>query len=109
MMVIELRQASKEKAFDLLEEMKSLGHEKKMVLCELEETLYDCFESSEEDEEYDNEYTPEDEMEYRRRKAYRYGNRRGMRGDMRDEDEEDVHSYHRGMRIRRRNRMGRFV
>ena len=71
MMVIELRQAAKEKAFDILEEIKHLGHEKKMALCELEETLYECFESSE-------------------------------------EDDEDVR-YRRSMRMRRRDRMGRFV
>ena len=73
-MVIELRQAAKEKAFDLLEEIKSLGHEKKMALCELEETLYECFESSEEDdEEYENEDV---DMEYRKRAPYRYGRSR---------------------------------
>jgi hypothetical protein len=108
MMVIELRQAAKEKAFDLLEEIKTLGHEKKMALCELEETLYECFESSEEDdEEYENEDV---DMEYRKRMPYRYG-RRNMRDEMHDMDDEEMHnmrSNRRSMRMRR-NRMGRFV
>lgn len=108
MMVIELRQAAKEKAFDILEEIKHLGHEKKMALCELEETLYECFESSEEDDE---EYEKEDmDMEYRKRMPYRYG-RRNMRDDMHemhDTDDEDVR-YRRSMRMRRRDRVGRFV
>ena len=50
MMVIEMREAAQERALDLVEELHELGHEKKMVLCELEDTLYDCFEDSKEDD-----------------------------------------------------------
>lgn len=109
MMIIETRQAAKDKAFDLLDEIKDLGRKKKMAICELEETLYDCFESSEEDEEYENsnDYIPGEEdqdMEYRNRRSYR----RGMRSGMRHEDEEQTMAR-RAMRMRRRNRMGRFI
>lgn len=116
MIMIETRQAAKDKAFDLLDEIKDLGRQKKMALCKLEETLYECFESEEDDEdEYENsEYTPnedeEKDMDYRSRKSYRYRrNMRNMRDDrdMYDED-EDVMPRH-SMRMRRRNRMGRFV
>lgn len=48
MMVIELRKATQDKAFDILDEVKELGHQKKALLCELEDVLYECFESSEE-------------------------------------------------------------
>lgn len=51
MMVIEMREAAQEKALDLVEELHELGHEKKMVLCELEDTLYDCFEPSKDEED----------------------------------------------------------
>lgn len=51
MMVIEMREASQDKAFELLDELHDLGHQKKMVLCELEDTLYDCFEGSDEEPE----------------------------------------------------------
>lgn len=111
MIVIEMRQAAKDKAFDLLDEIKDLGRQKKMALCELEETLYDCFESSEseEDEEYESDYTPSEDVEYRRRKSYRYGNRRSMHDDVHDDEDMDMRSYRRSMRMRRRDRMGRFV
>lgn len=115
MIVIELRQAAKDKAFDLIDEMEDLGRQKKMIMCELKETLYDCFESSEEDEEYDSdEFMPGEEedmdMDYRKRRAYKYGNRSMMRR-MRD-NEEDMNmdlNNRRSMRMRRRNRMGRFI
>lgn len=75
-MVIELRKAHKEKAFDLIDSLKELGHKKKAVICELEDILYRCFESSEED--YDEEYEGEHEgheFGLRGRRAYRKGMR----------------------------------
>ena len=87
MMVIELRKAAQDKAFDVLDEIKELGHQKKALLCELEDVLYECFESSE--EEYEDP-----EMEYRRRRSYRSGMRRGMRDDY---DYDEMH-MRRGMR-----------
>lgn len=51
MMVIEMREAAQDKAFELLDELHELGHQKKMVMCELEDTLYDCFEDSEKESE----------------------------------------------------------
>lgn len=111
MMIIETRQSAKDKAFDILDEIKDLGRKKKMAICELEETLYECFESSDEDEEVESEYeSGEDEdrdMDFRNRKFYR-DNRREMHHE--DEDDDTYRSYkRRQMRMRRRNRMGRFV
>lgn len=113
MVVIEMREAAYNKAFDLMDEIKDLGRKKKMALCELEDTLYDCFESSKEDGEYEpsDEYDDDTEMEYRGRRGYR---RSAMRSamhrehDMDDEMRPDMRSYH-SMRMRRRDRMGRFV
>lgn len=95
MMVIELRKAAQDKAFDLLDEIKDLGHQKKMVLCELEDALYECFESSE--EEYED-YEKEPEMDFRRRGSYRYGMRKGMKS--RDYDDYEDMQMRRGMRMR---------
>ena len=101
MMVIEMRKAAQDKAFDLLEEVKDLGYKKKMVLCELEDTLHECFETEEDEHEEDEYETPYDdeklEAEYRTRGYRRYG-RRAMR-HMHDDDRV----Y---MRRHMRNRMG---
>ena len=102
MMVIEMREAAREKAFDLVEELHELGHEKKMVLCELEDTLYDCFEDSKDDKEDEKSEEGTDlgfKSKYNRHYAMRNFN---------DEDEDTHHSYRRNMRMRR-NRMGRFA
>jgi len=115
MMIIEMRLAAKDKAFEILDEIKDLGRKKKMAICELEEMLYDCFESSEEDDEdieseYESGEGEDQDMDFRGRRFYRYGRRYGMRHD--DMDDEMSRSYRRGgmrMRMRRRDRMGRFV
>lgn len=104
MMVIEMREAAQEKALDLVEELHELGHEKKMVLCELEDTLYDCFEPSKDEEEKSDEGTDLGFKGYNRRYAMRNFN---------DEDEMDVHrnmrsNKRRAMRMRR-NKMGRYA
>lgn len=93
MMVIELRKAAQDKAFELLDEIKDLGHQKKMVLCELEDALYECFESSE--EEYED-YEKEPDIEFRKRRSYRSGMRKH------DDDYEDEYE---GMRMRHGMRM----
>jgi hypothetical protein len=115
-MIIETRQAAKDKAFDILDEIKDLDRKKKMAICELEETLYECFESSDEDEYEDEEFESEHEsdeeddrdMDFRNRKSYRAGRLHQMRKE--DEEDDKYSSYkRRQMRMRRRNRMGRFV
>lgn len=113
MMIIETRQAAKDKAFDLIDEMKDLSRKKKMALCELEETLYECFETSDDDEdeedeekEYESGDTEDQDADFRSRRSYKYGRRHAMRHD----DDEMSHLYRRrAMRMRRRDRMGRFV
>lgn len=104
-MVIELRKAAKDKAFELIDEIKELGHQKKMALCELEDTLYECFEDS--DEEYEDEYEEieDPEMDFRGRRGYRSGMRRGYRHDGRDLHEDMRMRSRRGMRMRRTNRV----
>lgn len=101
MVIYEFRDAAYDTAFDLLEEAKHSAKKTKLTLCELEDAMYDCYETSkEEHEDYDYE---EPEMEFRGRRGYREY----------DEDEDHVHAMRRGGRMRsmrmRRNRMGRFA
>lgn len=90
MMIIEMKEAAYSKAFELLDEIKELGKKKKMVLCELEDAIYECYEASKDGSE------EESELKF---KNYRSGIRRHD-----DEDDEDMYmsGYRRsrGMRMR---------
>lgn len=104
MVMIEMREAAQEKAFDLVDELHDLGHQKKMILCELEDTLYDCFETPKDEE--DAEGTDEG-TDLGFKGSYRHAMR-----NFNDEDEDMKmrHMYRRSNRMRmRRNRMGRYV
>lgn len=121
---IKMREAAYEKAFELLDEAKELNKQKKMVLCELEDAIYDCYEASKdkENEEYEDRDgfdipgdDEESEMDFRGRNGSRSGMRKGMRSGMRNydddmsEDDMKMRAYRgrRGMRMRR-NRYGRY-
>lgn len=104
-----MREAAQDKAFELIDEMKDLGRQKKMVMCELEDTLYDCFEDSKDDESKDS-----DEGTDLGFKKDVYNRHYAMR-NFNEEDDDDYTKEHamrayrrRAMRMRR-NRMGRFV
>lgn len=109
MMVIELREAAQDKAFELIDEMKDLGRQKKMVMCELEDTLYDCFEGSEEDAPEGNT----DEGTDLGFKKGMYNRHYAMRNFDDDDDEKEamkMRAYRRSRAMRmRRNRMGRYA
>lgn len=98
MVVIEMREAAQEKALDLVEELHELGHQKKMILCELEDTLYDCFETPKDEEEHED---TEEGTDLGFKGTRRYSMRNFADDDMK-------HDYRRRMRMRR-NRMGRYV
>lgn len=109
MVVIEMRDAAYDVAFELLDEAKHNAKKTKMTLCELEDAMYECYEASK-DERDDYEPYEEPEMDFRNRKGYRHDEY-----DMRDDDMDmDMRSgmrrsnRRRGLRMRR-NRMGRFV
>ena len=101
MVVIEMREAAQEKALDLVDELHELGHQKKMILCELEDTLYDCFEADKDDEEHEGTEEGTD-LGFKGSRHY------SMRNFEDDDDREMKHSYRRRMRMRK-NRMGRYV
>ena len=100
MMLIEFKDAAYSKAFELLDEAKEHSKNTKIVLCELEDALYECYESSGENEHDDNrEYDSlgdSSEMNYRR----------GRRSAMRYHDEDDER-LNRRMNSRRDTRMRR--
>ena len=108
MVVIEMRDAAYDTAFELLEDAKHSAKKTKMTLCELEDAMYDCYEASKDDEREDYEVSEESDMDFRSRRGYRHDEY-----DMRDDD-MDMRSgmrrsnRRRGLRMRR-NRMGRFV
>lgn len=96
MVIMEMLEAAKERALDLVEESHEIGHEMKMVLCELEDALYDCFEESEEkDSEKSEEGT---DLGFKTK----YNRHYAMR-NFDDDDERESHQYHRtrAMRMRR--------
>jgi hypothetical protein len=111
MVVIEMRDAAYDTAFELLDEAKHSAKKTKLTLCELEDAIYDCYEASKDDRE-DDEYE-DTELGLRSKyssRNYRHDDQYGA-----DEDEEmDMRSGMRrsnrrsGMRMRR-NRLGRFV
>lgn len=116
MVMIEMREAAYDKAFGLVDEIKDLDKKKRMVLCALEDALYDCYEASKDDEseeEYESEDMTEDEMKFRNR-GYRSGMRKSMLRNMyRHEDEYENEEMPMGMRSRRgmrmrRNRMNKY-
>lgn len=116
MVVIEMRDAAYDTAFELLDEAKDSAKKTKLTLCELEDAMYDCYEASKENEEgeYEEEYPMELRNSYARRN-YRHDEQYGVREDD-DEDDMNMRPGMRrmsrrsraGMRMRR-NRMGRFV
>ena len=116
MVVIEMRDAAYDNAFELLDEAKHSAKKTKLTLCELEDAMYDCYEASKENK-VDDEYEEDAEMGlrnvYARRDDYRHDDQYGVREE--DDDDRMYSGMRRmsrrsraGMRMRR-NRMGRFV
>lgn len=104
MVMIEMREAAQERALDLVDELHDLGHQKKMVLCELEDALYDCFETSKDDKEDDSKTDEGTDL------GFKSKYRRAMRNFEDDDEYKNGYStYHRRAMRMRRNRMGRFA
>lgn len=106
-----MRDAAQQKAmdlidetYDLFDESKKIERQKKMVLCELEDTLYDCFESKDDDDKEKDEKSDEGTDLGFKSKYTRHYSMRNF-----DDEDDEPHVYrHRAMRMRR-NRMGRFA
>lgn len=99
MVMIEMREAAQDKALDLVEELHELGHQKKLILCELEDTLYDCFEK---DDDKEDESEEGKDLGFKNKYMRRYG----MRNFDEDDEENDIQRMHRRRSMRmRRNRI----
>lgn len=112
MVVIEMRDAAYETAFELINEAKHDVKKTKLTLCELENAIYDCYEASKEMKEDGDHEESTMGLRTGRRYNYRHEDHYGIH-DEDDDDEMKEHlkikhlGHHRfGMR---RNRMGRFV
>lgn len=111
MVMIELREAAYDKAFDLLDEIKDLGKKKRMALCELEDAMYECYEASKDKEE---DYSSESEsketvsdMDYRRSRSMRKQSMYHEDPDYYDY-EAPTYGYRRRGSMRMRSRQGRY-
>lgn len=103
MVMIELRDSAFDTAFDLLEEAKHSAKKTKLTLCELEDAMCDCYETSKEEHE---DYEDEVDIDFRNRRGYRHDEWRE------DDDEYMAHTPMRRGRRRssmRRSRLGRLV
>ena len=97
MVVIEMRDA-KEKAFELLDEIKELGRDKKMLLCELEDSSEDEKKTINEDKESEGSDEGKD-LAYKTKYEHRYAMR-----NFDYEDEDMYPHYRKSMRMRSRMR-----
>lgn len=105
MVVLEMRDSAYDAAFELLEEAKHSAKKTKLTLCELEDAMYDCYESSKDEEtEYEMGGESELDLRYNRRNGYRHD--REDHDMYEDEDEPRYRRTSRRMRSMRRRRMG---
>lgn len=74
MMVIEMRDDAYNKAFELLDEALHHNKETKMVLCALEDAMYDCYDVERNNEDYDGS-----QEEYNSEAGFRKGMRSSSR------------------------------
>ena len=105
MVMIELRDSAYDYAFELMDKAKEGAKKTKLALCELEDAMYECYETSKEERE---DYEPEEsEFGLRERREHHF--------DREDRDDEDKYYDMRYRRIggrrsgMRRHRMGRYV
>jgi hypothetical protein len=100
MVMIEMKDSLYDTAFDLLDEAKLNAKKTKLTLCELENAMYDCYESIKEENGEDDK-----DMKFRGvsgyKEDYRHDEQYGV-GDDEDEEMRKMHHRRRNMRMRRR-------
>ena len=100
MVMIEMRDSLYDTAFDLLDEAKLNAKKTKLTLCELENAMYDCYESiKEENSEDDKDIKFRGVSGYK--EDYRHDEQYGV-GDDEDEEMRKMHHRRSNMRMRRR-------
>jgi len=100
MVMIEMRDSLYDTAFDLLDEAKLNAKKTKLTLCELENAMYDCYESIKEENSED-----EKDIKFRGvsgyKEDYRHDEQYGVGDDEDEEMSKKLHHRRRNMRMRR--------
>ena len=103
MVMIEMRDSLYDTAFDLLDEAKLNAKKTKLTLCELENAMYDCYESIKEENSED-----EKDIKFRGvsgyKEDYRHDEQYGV-GDDEDEAMIEKRMAHRRRNMRARRRL----
>lgn len=103
MVMIEMRDSLYDTAFDLLDEAKLNAKKTKLTLCELENAMYDCYESIKEKNSEDDK-----DMKFRGvsgyKEDYRHDEQYGV-GDDEDEAMIEKRMAHRRRNMRARRRL----
>lgn len=102
MVMIEMRDSLYDTAFDLLDEAKLNAKKTKLTLCELENAMYDCYESIKEENSEDDK-----DMKFRGVSGYKEDYRHDEQYGVGDDEEEAMMNKRmahrrRNMRMRRR-------
>ena len=100
MVMIEMKDSLYDTAFDLLDEAKLNAKKTKLTLCELENAMYDCYESIKEENSEDDK-----DMKFRGVSGYKEDYRHDEQYGVGDDEDEEMHKMHhrrRNMRMRRR-------
>lgn len=103
MVMIELKDSLYDTAFDLLDEAKLNAKKTKLTLCELENAMYDCYESMKEEENGEDEK----DIKFRGVSGYKENYRHDEQYGVGDDEEEAMLNKRmahrrRNMRMRRR-------
>jgi hypothetical protein len=96
MVMIEMKDSLYDTAFDLLDEAKLNAKKTKLTLCELENAMYDCYESIKEENSEDDK-----DMKFRGVSGYKEDYRHDEQYGVGDDEEEAM--LNRRMSHRRRN------
>jgi hypothetical protein len=103
MVMIEMKDSLYDTAFDLLDEAKLNAKKTKLTLCELENAMYDCYESIKEENSEDDK-----DMKFRGvsgyKEDYRHDEQYGV-GDDEDEAMIEKRMAHRRRNMRDRRRL----
>ena len=102
MVMIEMKDSLYDTAFDLLDEAKLNAKKTKLTLCELENAMYDCYESIKEENSEDDK-----DMKFRGVSGYKEDYRHDEQYGVGDDEEEAMMNKRmanrrRNMRMRRR-------
>lgn len=104
MVMIEMKDSLYDTAFDLLDEAKLNAKKTKLTLCELENAMYDCYESIKEENSEDDK-----DIKFRGVSGYKEDYRHDEQYGVGDNEDEETMMNKRMARRRRNMRMRRHL